>query len=370
MNGSKNYHVHVDLLVDWRYGRDILKGLLEANRASRWGWGITSSLWKQDEVWNLQKDQPEDAVIGIFHNEIPAKRWRDKGVRIINIAGVLEEPEGVHTVTVDNAQVGRMAAAHFTDRGFTSFAYISHRNTPASHLRRNGFIEGIGGVGELHTHFNLQLESLTEFLKSLTAPTAIFCFQDAEARSVVSVLDKLGRSVPEEFSVLGVNDDSIDSGLSPIPLSSIDIRPNVIGQRAAETLHSLFNGKEVPRRQLITPGELIVRQSSDIYAMKDAAVADLLRRIRLRACEGIRVRDVMRASDGSRRGMEMKFKRLLGRTIEGEIRRCRLEAAREMLLGSSKSIGEIAESCGFCNTPHFSRMFRDTYGVPPGSYRS
>ena len=370
MRKPKNLHVHVDMLVDWRFGRDILKGLLEANRASRWGWGVTSPLWKQDEVWSLKKDQPEDAVIGVFHDERRAKTWRDKGARIINVAGVLEEPEGVYTVTVDNLQVGRMAAAHFTDRGFQSFAYISHRNSPASHLRRAGFAEGIGDTHELRTHFDLKREALSAFLKTLPVPTAIFCFQDAEARGVVNVLDQLGRSVPEEFAVLGVNDDPIDNGLSPVPLSSIDIRPHIIGQRAAEALHTLQQGGEIPRRQLLQPGELIVRHSSDIYALNDPAVAALLRRIRERACEGIRVRDVMRPGDGSRRGMELKFKRLLGRTIEGEIRRCRLEAAREMLLGSSKNISEIAEACGFCNTPHFSRMFRDTYGVPPGNYRS
>ena len=369
MKPPRPLHIHVDLSMDWRFGRDILKGLLEINRALRLGWGVTCELWKQDEVWSLEKDQPPDAVVGFLRTSEAVEKWGGKA-RLLNIGGVIDAPEGVYTVTADNLQVGRMAADHFLKRGFRSFAYVSHRNTPASHLRREGFTEGIGGADRLQTHFDLNPDALTSFLKTLPVPTGIFCFQDAEARRVISVLRDLGRSVPEDMAVLGVNDDPIDNGLSAVPLSSIDIRPHQIGQLAAETLHSLFSGKGAPRCQLLHPGELIVRQSSDIFALNDPAVAGLLRRIRERACEGIRVNDVMRPSDGSRRGMEMKFKRLLGRTIEEEIRRCRLEAARAMLLGSSKNVAEIADACGFCNPPHFSRMFRDAYGVSPGHYRT
>jgi LacI family transcriptional regulator len=369
MKPSPPLHIHVDLPMDWRFGRDILKGLLETSRALQLGWGVTCELWKQEEVWSLQKDQPPDAVVGFIRTPEVIQKWGEK-TRLLNIGGIIDEPEGVHTVTVDNLEVGRMAADHFLKRGFRSFAYVSHHNTPASSLRKEGFIEGIGGEDQFAAHYNLDPDGLCAFLKSLPVPTAVFCFQDAEARCVVSALHNIGRSVPEDFAVLGVNDDPIDNGLSAVPLSSIDIRAFQIGQLTAETLNRLFQDEDVPRQQLIHPGELIVRQSSDIFALNDPVVADLLRRIRERACEGIRVRDVMRPGDGSRRGMEMKFKRMLGRTIEGEIRRCRLEAARIMLLGSSKSIAEIADACGFCNPPHFSRMFRDAYGVPPGNYRS
>lgn len=365
----KPRHIHLEMPVDWRFGREILYGILETNRGNRWGWGVTCHLWKQEEVLSLLKNQPPDAVVGSFYSPARSKQWAGQGVWVMNIAGCEDPPPGVWTVTADNREVGRLAARHFLERGFKSFAYVQSKNSPASRLRREGFEEKLALHAPLPVHGELQKKSMETFLMSLPDDTAVFCMSDQEARYVISVAESVGRAVPESIAVLGVNDDPIDNGLSSVSLSSIDIRPHEIGRLAAETLHLLFQGKEAPRTQLISPGQLVVRNSSDIYSLKDPVVADVLQRIRSRACEGIRVKDVLRPQDGSRRGMEMKFKRLLGRTIEGEIRRCRLEAARDMLVYTNKNISEIAEACGFCNTPHFSRMFKDAFGEPPAKYR-
>lgn len=361
--------IHLDMPLDWRFGRDILLGLLQFNRGGRCGWGVTCHLWKQEEVWNLKEHQLPDVVVGSFQYAERAKKWLEKGVRVLNIAGVEAPPEGVCTVTADNETAGRMAAEYFLERGFQHFAYLTSTHSPASNLRKRGFLEGLGEVKSFEELDQLKPEPMRAFFAQLASPAAVFCFTDQEARYAALILQPLGRAVPGDIALLGVNDDPIDGGLSPVPLSSIDIRPLEIGLRTGESIHTLLNGGEIPELQLIQPGSLVERASSDVYALKDRSVAEMLQRIRERACEGIRVRDVFQPRDGSRRGMEMKFKRLLGRTIEGEIRRCRLEASREMLLNTNRSIAEVAESCGFCNTPHFSRMFKETYGLTPGEYR-
>lgn len=113
-----------------------------------------------------------------------------------------------------------------------------------------------------------------------------------------------------------------------------------------------------------------MRQSSDLFAVDDPAVVSLLRRIRASACEGVRVAELLRPQDGSRRSMEMKFRRYLNRSIEDEIRRCRLQHARELLVGTSLSIEAVAEKCGFANTPHFSRLFKASQGLSQMRYRA
>lgn len=47
----------------------------------------------------------------------------------------------------------------------------------------------------------------------------------------------------------------------------------------------------------------------------------------------------------------------------------RLRRAQDQLLGTSKSIREIAESCGYNNVEHFCRQFRKFLGSTPGQYR-
>ena len=47
----------------------------------------------------------------------------------------------------------------------------------------------------------------------------------------------------------------------------------------------------------------------------------------------------------------------------------RLRKSRFLLLQTSRSIDQIAESLGFCNTSHFIRRFRKTEGMTPARYR-
>ena len=47
----------------------------------------------------------------------------------------------------------------------------------------------------------------------------------------------------------------------------------------------------------------------------------------------------------------------------------RLRRARELLIRSSRSIVDIAFACGFVSAPHFSKCYRDFFGLPPREER-
>jgi transcriptional regulator GlxA family with amidase domain len=51
-------------------------------------------------------------------------------------------------------------------------------------------------------------------------------------------------------------------------------------------------------------------------------------------------------------------------------RRMRLRYARWMLLNTSRKITDIAYDCGFADSAHFIRVFREAYGVTPGKLRA
>ena len=63
------------------------------------------------------------------------------------------------------------------------------------------------------------------------------------------------------------------------------------------------------------------------------------------------------------------FKREYGITIMQYVTQKRMEAAKQMLLTSNASIGEIAVSCGFADVEYFSRTFKGCYGVSPNRWR-
>ena len=51
------------------------------------------------------------------------------------------------------------------------------------------------------------------------------------------------------------------------------------------------------------------------------------------------------------------------------VKRLRMTRAEEYLINTDMSIGSIASSLGYSSTDHFSRVFRQTYGISPVEYR-
>ena len=53
----------------------------------------------------------------------------------------------------------------------------------------------------------------------------------------------------------------------------------------------------------------------------------------------------------------------------GYLQSCRMVAAKKYLAGTSKSIGEIVEICGFSDSSNFSRSFKEQVGCTPSEFR-
>ena len=63
------------------------------------------------------------------------------------------------------------------------------------------------------------------------------------------------------------------------------------------------------------------------------------------------------------------FKSHFQTTVFGYLRKKRMEYAKSLLLQSDASILEIANRVGYSNPSHFTRAFREIYGVNPGKLR-
>jgi AraC-like DNA-binding protein len=61
-----------------------------------------------------------------------------------------------------------------------------------------------------------------------------------------------------------------------------------------------------------------------------------------------------------------------GSTVSAHIRDLRLEHCRQDLADpalAGQAVGMIGTRWGFSSAAHFSRVFRDAHGIPPGEYR-
>ncbi|MDO6480048.1 GlxA family transcriptional regulator [Shimia thalassica] len=70
----------------------------------------------------------------------------------------------------------------------------------------------------------------------------------------------------------------------------------------------------------------------------------------------------------SRRQMERLFSHHIGRTPKRYLMDLRLQRARALMAETDLPVSEVAFACGFESTSHFSKRFRERFGVSPYSF--
>ena len=71
----------------------------------------------------------------------------------------------------------------------------------------------------------------------------------------------------------------------------------------------------------------------------------------------------------SRRQLERLFQKYLSCVPTRYYMDLRLNCARRLLLQTAKSVIDVSLACGFVSPPHFSKCYRDYYGIPPRNER-
>ncbi len=282
------------------------------------------------------------------------------------------------SVVVDEHAVGMCAAEHLVGLGTPVTACLSESDDGWQRHRREGFLAGMarhgreavvlrwgsqdGGISK-HQNFLDQIATLTK-------PVALFTGNDWFAFEAMEALLGAGVRIPADVALLGA-DDLARCAASSMPLSSVRVPHRECGRRAAVLLAEAMAGRaSAPVTVTLVPDGVAERASTDAVAVRDAEVAQVLRFIRMRVAEPFDVGDVVAASSLGRRTLEMRFRRLLGRSILDEIHRCRIEQAKTMLRTAEVAVAEVAGACGFSDAPHFTVVFRKVTGMTPSAWRA
>jgi len=276
----------------------------------------------------------------------------------------------------DSASVGAAAADYFLAHGFKQFAYVGEvLDRLWSQGRGQGFADRLRRAGfacqtylppadaEL-SDWAVEQARLALWLAAMPKPVALFAAMDIRARQVLDTCLISGIKVPEDVAILGVdNDEQLCLGSVPT-LSSIGCDMAQCGFMAAQLLDEQMRGKR-KRRTLLTYGvkKIVERQSTRATRpVQDQLVARALDFIRLNACEGIGVADVVAYLKVSRRLAELRFRNVCGRSILDEIQSVRLERVRRLVTETDFSIREITDRSGYQTEDHLRRMFKRRFG--------
>ncbi|MFI4873898.1 MAG: substrate-binding domain-containing protein [Blastopirellula sp. JB062] len=286
-------------------------------------------------------------------------------------------------VTMDNAAIGRMAAEHFLDRGFRHFAFVHRWELGVSCRRRDAFVAGLA-LHDRHCQvlcWQLQRGDrsdsrvqrhrwLTQQLIKLPKPLALFVPRDIEAVEVIEAAMAINAIVPDEISVLSVDNIEIICDCLQTPLSSIDSNLEQVGYEGAALLARLLAGEQAPDEPAyIAPNQVIERRSTDALAVNHPEVAAALRYMQDNAHRSINMVDVFHATAMSRSGLEKAFRENYVRPPMEELRQIRLRRAKRMLLQTDDKIANIAKEVGFETSQNFCRIFRHATGMTPRQFR-
>lgn len=290
---------------------------------------------------------------------------------------------GVPKIRPNNHAIGHLGAEHFLERGFRHFGFCGFSNEGWSCERRDGFVEALRLAGHQCDVFDVeypgvitpgwnatQSRLIGAWLRHLPRPCAIMACVDVRAFQVIAAAQQARLRVPEEFALLGVNNDVVRCELSHPPLSSIALNAQQSGYHAAEALDRLLRGGQPDNMEVrVDPIGVVTRLSTDILAVTDRNVSTALNYIRENACKGLNVDEVVAHAAASRSQLEKKFRRFIGRSPQAEIRRVQLSRAKELLTETDLPLKSIAALTGFEHIEYLSVVFKRMTGESPGAYR-
>ncbi len=370
---------HIMLLLEW-YDYRIHRGVAQIAREA--GWQLNCP---KDPVTNegFLKDWKGDGCIALFQCRETLEYFRTRRIPLVDL-GLGDHNLPIPRVVTDNREIGRLAAEHFRDHGYREVFALGPGNIPMYMERLDALKECMeedgGTVNVLQTAETMQPEVIREMraiaeqrnqnLEKLSI--GFFAYQDNMAAEMISLCLQNELLVPENIAILGVdNDDLINDGLT-VALSSIDSDQEGLGLHAAALLRDMLDHPQRKSKAEIIrhpPKEVVVRRSTDCYAVRNPLVSEALHWIQQNFHKGIQATDVADAMGVTQQGLQKAFSANYTRSPGQEIRYQRIQTVAHLLSTTNARLADIAKNCGFYSVDTLINSFRSAFDMTPGKYR-
>jgi LacI family transcriptional regulator len=327
-------------------------------------------------------------IIGRIQSQPIAEAVLAAGVPVIGIDSAWEQfadaelCSKMSEIAADSQRAGAIAAEHLIERGFAHFAFCGFHGRVWSDRREGGFVERLRSHRHLSYNvydsprrkralaWDLEQPLVIDWLRGLPKPVGLMACNDIRGRQVIEAALAAGLRVPDDVAVVGVDEDRLLCDMAYPSLSSVVLNLEHAGYRAAELLDGLMSGRvRQPQTIPVEAMWVMARRSTDMVAVEDRRVAAALRYIRDNFRQAITIEDVVRQSHISRRGLEIRIQRTLGRSIREEIQRARLAWSKRLLVETDLPAEKIASLSGFSSLSYMSSVFRRELDMTPVQYR-
>lgn len=190
------------------------------------------------------------------------------------LLGSVRHP-GEHSVNFSTRQAIEMAVDHLVGLGHTRIAHVTY--SPVGYVATDARLAAFRRALEKHglefeagriAYGAFSAESGAAATRALLSklevpPTAILAGNDTIALGVMSALDALGLSIPDDVAVIGFDNLPISPFMRPA-LTTINNPATLQGTIAAEMLIRLLRREPVEPARVRVPVELVIRASSGV----------------------------------------------------------------------------------------------------------
>ncbi|MGT2712719.1 LacI family DNA-binding transcriptional regulator [Streptococcus oriscaviae] len=209
---------------------------------------------EMDYLTMLQQNKV-DGIIAITYS--PIDDYLSSNIPFVSIDRTYENKE-IACVSSDNQAGAELAADILIERGGSQFAFIGGHNKTINETkkRRIYFEKRIREAGypcyilDLEEPYDDFTEQVEEFLKTHPQIDAIFTINDFAALDTLSILEKLGRRVPEDVQVVGYDGVQMAEERK-IFLSTIRQPLEEMAKEAVACLVDIIEKKERPLQTIL-----------------------------------------------------------------------------------------------------------------------
>ena len=285
-------------------------------------------------------------------------------------------------IKLNSEEITVKAINELLSRNFDDYAYVHYRTLREWTLEREqAFLKEMETHGK-NTHIFHSWEKskgasgamfgslLVEFIASLPKPCGILAANDEMAVHVLRAAQKAGVSVPEEMTVMGIDNDELVCNNTIPSISSVSPAFVRSGRMAAGLLLRRFKQPDMKPVVLSFGADPVERRLSTRKAARtDMRVVQAVEYIRLNACKGISAMNVVQTMGLTARTAENRFRETTGRSIRDEIITVRIANAKKLLADPYIAVNSIYAQCGYRDERSLRWVFTKATGMSPAAWR-
>jgi len=259
----------------------MLASPLARQHALVWGSDTRAGASKEERAWELCRQYVDRRVSGVFFAPLELTPEKDEvngriaralddariPVVLLDRTVVPYPGRGHHDlVGIDNRRAGYTIAEHVLRLGARRVAFVGLPHAAATvDAREAGYREALHAWSApcdlfLARRIDPADAASVRDLMDTGSPEAIVCANDRTAAHLMRTLLDLGHEVPGDVRLVGIDDVDYAS-LLPVPLTTLRQPTRQIGAAALGAMLERVAGTDLPTRDILLHGTLVVRHS-------------------------------------------------------------------------------------------------------------